>query len=79
MAERRKQSDDTSAAPHCVVMSEIPGGGVSVKIEPPILEGETFERDFPNHRAARGYAGGIRMTRGYPIRDLTSLADGGKS
>jgi len=45
-----------------------------VTIEPALTEGEPFDQTFDSHRAARGYAGGIRMTRAFAIRDLTVFA-----
>lgn len=52
-----------------IIRREAFGDRIDVVIEPPLC-GESFDKDFPNHREARGYAGGIKMTRGYPIVDL---------
>jgi len=46
------------------------GSGFSVRVEPP-LEGEDLNGDFDSHRNARGWASGLRMTRGWRIHDLT--------
>ncbi|WP_070154097.1 hypothetical protein [Sphingobium phenoxybenzoativorans] len=61
------------------------GSGFTVRIDPPI-EGEDLDGDFDSYRNARGWAGGIRMTRGWRIVDhalennsVTDLAKGGRS
>lgn len=44
--------------------------GFAVNVVPPI-EGEDFDREFPTHRSARGYAGGLRLARRWGIIDRT--------
>ena len=44
--------------------------GFRVEVQPPV-EGEDLDADFPAYRKARGWAGGLRMTRGWRIKDLT--------
>ncbi|CAN5349962.1 hypothetical protein BH10PSE12_BH10PSE12_18910 [soil metagenome] len=46
------------------------GSGFSVRIDPP-LEGEDLNGDFDSYRNARGWAGGVRMTRGWLLMDQT--------
>ena len=53
-----------------VIRAEAFGVGYDVVIEPPV-EGESFDREFPTFKGARGYARGLRLFRGWPIRDLT--------
>ncbi|QUT05202.1 hypothetical protein KFK14_19725 [Sphingobium phenoxybenzoativorans] len=56
---------------HKVVVRRI-GSGFSVRIEPPI-EGEDLNGDFDSYKNARGWAGGIRMTRGFRLIDETEV------
>ena len=50
------------------------GGAFLVAIVPP---SEDYPPQvFDNHKTARGFAGGIRMTRGWPISDETEAAHG---
>ena len=55
-----------------IIRAEAFGPNIDVIIEPPLPDGESFDRDFPTVKGARGYAGGIRMVRGFPIIDLLS-------
>lgn len=45
--------------------------GFTVTIEP-ALEGESFDGAYPSHKAAFGYAIGLRMVRGWPVVDLAT-------
>lgn len=47
------------------------GDRYSVTVDP-VPAGESFAAGFDTHKAARGFAGGVRMTRGWPIVDLTT-------
>lgn len=47
--------------------------GFTVTVEPP-LEGESFDGEYPTHKAAFGYAIGLRMVRGWAVVDLASDA-----
>ncbi|CAN5199105.1 hypothetical protein BH10PSE12_BH10PSE12_36510 [soil metagenome] len=49
------------------------GSGFSVRIDPP-LDGEDLDGDFDAYKNARGWAGGIRMTRGWRLIDQTDEA-----
>lgn len=49
--------------------------GFDVKVVPPV-EGESLDAEFPTHRQARGWASGLRMTRGWRIIDRTCLGEG---
>lgn len=53
-----------------VIEREAFGLGYDVCIIPP-LEGENLEAEFPDHKRARDWASGLRLTRGWTIRDLT--------
>lgn len=56
---------------HTIVIKPEPfGGGYDVTIEPR-PDGESFDREYPTFAGARGYARGLRLHRGWPIRDLT--------
>lgn len=44
--------------------------GFRVQVQPPV-EGEDLDADLPDYRRARGWAGGLRFTRGWRITDLT--------
>lgn len=46
------------------------GDGYSVEISPPV-NGEDLGGKFDTYRKARGWAGGLRFTRGWRLRDLT--------
>ena len=65
-------ADTKPAAHRILIRREAFGSNFDVVIEPPLPDGESFDKDFPTRKAARGYAGGIKMTRGYPIFDLAS-------
>jgi hypothetical protein len=59
-------------AEHTIIIRHEPfGTGFDVTIEPP-LEGESFDRELPTHKEAFGFAGGLRMVRGWPVLDLAS-------
>lgn len=45
-------------------------GGFSVKIDPPSPD-QSSDQTFPTYRAARGWAGGVRLSRGGKIIDRT--------
>jgi len=49
------------------------GSGFTVRIEPP-LESEDLNGDFDSYRNARGWAGGIRMTRGFKLVDEVEVS-----
>lgn len=55
-------------APRIIVREEAFGACHEVIVEnaPP---GESLDREFATYRDARGWAGGLRLTRGWPIRD----------
>lgn len=42
--------------------------GFRVRVQPPV-EGEDLDADVPTYGKARGWAGGLRLTRGWKIRD----------
>ncbi len=48
------------------------GAGFDVKVIPPV-EGEELDAEFPTHKRARGWASGLRMTRGWRIVDRTGV------
>lgn len=50
------------------------GGAYLVAVVPPV--DDYPPQLFPTHKAARGFAGGIRMCRGWPIQDETGGANG---
>jgi hypothetical protein len=58
---------------HRSLIRSAPAGGFTVTIEPP-LESENFDGAYPTHKAAFGYAIGLRMVRGWPVVDLASDA-----
>ncbi|KXU29942.1 hypothetical protein A0J57_18140 [Sphingobium sp. 22B] len=51
-----------------VIMSAPPG--FRVQVQPPV-EGEDLDADLPDYRRARGWAGGLRMSRGWRVIDRT--------
>jgi hypothetical protein len=66
----------TSEPAHRILIRpEAWGSNIDVVIDPPLPGGESFDRDFPTLREARGYAGGIRMTRGYPVVDMAEPSE----
>ncbi len=75
-------SDPKTTARRIIIRPEMWGDRIDVVIEPPLV-GESFDKDFATHHEARGYAGGIKLTRGFPIVDMASdialrdLLDGG--
>lgn len=52
-----------------IVISTLPDG-FRVEVQPPV-KGEDLNADLPDYRRARGWAGGLRFTRGWRIHDLT--------
>ena len=48
--------------------------GFAVTVQPPPSD-QSFDQTFPTHRAARGWAGGIRLSRGGTIIDRTYGTD----
>ena len=52
-----------------IIISTVPTG-FRVEVQPPV-EGEELDADFPVYRKARGWAGGLRLTRGWRIHDQT--------
>lgn len=62
----------TAPAHRIIIRPEAFGPNIDVVIDPPLSGDESLDRDVPIHKAACGYAGGIRMTRGLPIIDLIS-------
>ncbi|MDE0878315.1 MAG: hypothetical protein OSB00_06570 [Sphingomonas bacterium] len=56
---------------HVVVIRPEPFGvGYDVTVEPSPA-GDTFDKEYPTFAGARGYARGLRLYRGWPIRDET--------
>jgi len=51
-------------------------GGFMVEILPPFTEGASFDQWEPTLKAARGYAGGLRMCLGLKVLDLAGENDG---
>jgi hypothetical protein len=45
-------------------------GGYMVEVLPPFTDGANFDQFHATYKAARGYAGGLRMCMGYPVADL---------
>lgn len=57
-----------------IVIRPVPfGSGFDVTVQPPV-EGEAHDREFPTHRQAFGYAGGLRLVRRWTVVDLASDA-----
>lgn len=52
-----------------IIISALPEG-YRVEVQPPI-EGEELDADFPVYRKARGWAGGLRLSRGWRVIDQT--------
>lgn len=48
-------------------------GGFAVTVEP--FQGEAVEHQAQCHKAAYGFAAGVRMTHGWPIVDETNGGD----
>jgi hypothetical protein len=57
-----------------IIAHEAFGAGYDVKVVPP-LPGEPLDAEFAEYRKARGWAGGLRMTRGWRIVDQTGEHD----
>jgi len=56
---------------HTVVIKHEPfGSGYDVIVEP-TPAGDTFDKEYATFAGARGYARGLRLYRGWPIRDET--------
>ncbi|MFC4593516.1 hypothetical protein [Sphingobium tyrosinilyticum] len=49
--------------------------GFDVKVIPPLPD-EMLDAEFPAYKQARGWASGLRLTRGWRIVDRTCLGDG---
>jgi hypothetical protein len=47
------------------------GVGFDVTVEPAPADGVARDREFPELKAARGYASGLRLTQRWPIHDQT--------
>lgn len=45
------------------------GSGFDVVVEPALPDGRKLDREFADHRAAYGYAVGLRMTLRLPVVD----------
>lgn len=56
-----------------LILKEPFGAGFDVKVEPPV-QGEPLNMEFRDYRQARGWAQGLRTTRGWRIFDRTGLA-----
>lgn len=52
------------------------GQGFDVKILPPLADGRSFDQEHATYRAARGYAGGLRLILGLPMLDLVGERNG---
>ncbi|MDP1026306.1 hypothetical protein Q5H91_03705 [Sphingomonas sp. KR1UV-12] len=59
---------------HTVTITQA-DGGFSVRVAP-APDGETFDRDYPTHPQARGYARGLKLYRGWALVDLTTEGGG---
>jgi len=55
-----------------ILISHTGDAAFRVQVHPPLYEG--LDGTFPTHREARGWASGLRMTRGWRIIDLASDA-----
>jgi hypothetical protein len=55
-----------------IVIREV-AGRFGVTVRPPIA-GECLDFDYDELSRARGYASGLRMVRGWPVRDGTGGA-----
>jgi hypothetical protein len=64
-----------SDAPDRQIIIRPIGSGFAVTIEPP-MGGEDLNGTFDAYKNARGWAGGLRMTRGWKILDETEAANG---
>lgn len=49
------------------------GAGFDVRVKPPVT-GEPLDAEFQSYQQARGWAQGLRTTRGWRIFDRTGLA-----
>lgn len=61
-----------TAPDRIITISHCPEG-FAVCVTPPV-DGDDLDQTFADHRRARGWAGGLRMTRGWRIVDLASDA-----
>ncbi|MGE3745632.1 MAG: hypothetical protein AB7G25_07990 [Sphingomonadaceae bacterium] len=61
-----------------VVSADPTGYGFDVEIIPP-PDGVGHDREFQSYREAYGYASGLRLALGWPVRDLTGKAPHGAS
>jgi hypothetical protein len=52
---------------HRIILKRV-GDRFAVRVEPP-LESESFDTDRDTYKQARGFAGGLRLSRGWPIDD----------
>ena len=55
-----------------IILTALPNG-YRVQVIPPV-EGEDLDADFPLYRKARGWAGGLRLSRGWRLIDQTEWA-----
>lgn len=60
----------TDGGERIIVITPAPAG-FRVEVQPPV-DGEDLDADLPDYRKARGWAGGLRMSRGWRIKDLTT-------
>jgi hypothetical protein len=67
-SERRPILRPRYSNPDAIVIVEQDGETYTVRVEPP-QEGFTEPQSFDRYKAARGFAGGVRLTRGYAIDD----------
>lgn len=61
------------ADPSIIIKSGPHGAGFTVETVPPI---DGTDRDFADHRAAYGWASGLRLTHGGKIIDQTEVQHG---
>lgn len=57
----------TTDGERIIVITPAPAG-FRVQVQPPV-EGEDLDTDLPDYRKARGWAGGLRLTRGWKLVD----------
>ena len=57
------------------ITAEAFGCGFDVRVIPPV-DDEHLDAEFPDHKRARGWASGLRMTRGWRIVDRTEVDHG---
>ena len=68
-----KQPSAKAVDRRIIIRPEAFDAGFDVVVDPPI-EGHPLNREFGDHRAAYGYASGLRMTLRLPIVDQTGEA-----